>query len=753
MLAFSALMVPTVAMGTLVPVLFADSEGKAPPPKFKLEYTKLGSELNRLIANTKMEGSTSENAAGEATADRERSVAVSIYPSGNEEDVVRFLQDHGSNPRNVMEGYVESYVPVGLLGPLSEQAGVERVKEIVPPVSTKRNYTSEGVALHLASSWHSKEYIGQGKKVGIIDNGFEGLSELMGRDLSTTVKAMCYRGVNDFSAALEDCNNSTPHDTATAGNVIDMVPEASLYITTDAGSYEDLQDIIEWTVSEGVSIIKRALFSSFERPGDGPSPFPISILSVIDRAVQGGALFVNSAGNSSLETWFWDTTPTIYEADGDGAGWVECADSDITNSLGWFDVETQKQRLPEGREAWAHLRWENSWTNAPADFDLCLIDSNSDELVARSEDYQIGRLWHIPKEGLYKVEIPRDGEYHLAIFHRGGALPEWIQLIAPKTDILEHERRGYSVSHAPESAYPNILAVGSPYYWYPKTIALNSSQGTTPDGRFKPDIVGATCGKTATYRPVVWTSEGDTCSYGGTSSASAHVSGLVALVKQRFPGYTPAQIASYLKRYAEQRGEDDPNNIWGHGLAVLPLPEPPFYPIVSPAGTDTNGPSWLGFKWEMLPMKREPPISFAYHLDQQTDEVRSTHSRGTIQFSNLDLLSIPHITITGLLAEQSYRFSVRAANVWGEGPYSEPVTREILAAVPSSAPVGLTAELSQDDESAVILHWDPLWITAAHSCPAMSFRRLLTLKVDGPKLPRQRGWKPPSPIPGPMIAA
>ena len=56
----------------------------------------------------------------------------------------------------------------------------------------------------------------------------------------------------------------------------------------------------------------------------------------------------------------------------------------------------------------------------------------------------------------------------------------------------------------------------------------------------------------------------------GTSFAAPHVTGLAALVKQRYPSYAPAQIATYLKDNALPRGDPDPNNTWGHGLAFLP---------------------------------------------------------------------------------------------------------------------------------------------------------------------------------------
>ena len=102
-----------------------------------------------------------------------------------------------------------------------------------------------------------------------------------------------------------------------------------------------------------------------------------------------------------------------------------------------------------------------------------------------------------------------------------------------------------------------MLTVGAANWATPSTIESFSSRGPTTDGRIKPDIVGA--------------DRGDSVSYGvngfaGTSQASPHVAGLAALVLQRYPGYTPEQVATYLKNKA--LGMDTvPKNTWGYGLA------------------------------------------------------------------------------------------------------------------------------------------------------------------------------------------
>ena len=109
----------------------------SPPPREKpdIQYPNLGSALDQMVAEAEKESASSKQ-AGEGAADNQpEPVAVSIYLSGPVDDVVAFLEDNGGDPRNMGEGYIEAYVPVALLGELSEQAGVLRVREIIPPMA------------------------------------------------------------------------------------------------------------------------------------------------------------------------------------------------------------------------------------------------------------------------------------------------------------------------------------------------------------------------------------------------------------------------------------------------------------------------------------------------------------------------------------------------------------------------------------------------------------------------------------------
>ena len=110
-----------------------DDQALAIPDKGELKYPNLGSRLDLLVASVETGQATAEEAAADTPLHSGESVAVTVYLSGSVDALVAFLEENGGDPRNVGEDYVEAYVPVTLLGPLSERPGVLRVREIVPP--------------------------------------------------------------------------------------------------------------------------------------------------------------------------------------------------------------------------------------------------------------------------------------------------------------------------------------------------------------------------------------------------------------------------------------------------------------------------------------------------------------------------------------------------------------------------------------------------------------------------------------------
>ena len=436
--------------------------------------------------------------------------------------------------------------------------------------SSKSVHDAYNIArVHGAPNWNAAGFRGQGIKVGVIDSGFSGFSALMGSELPTNVTARCYTDIGVHTSSVSDCeSSSSAHGTRVSEELADVAPDVSLYIANPS-SWNDLRDTASWMTTNGVQIVNQSINWIWQGPGDGTSPFTNSALRAVDTAVQGGAIWVNSAGNGAQATWFGAFNPTNPSTTG----------ARLHTFAGNFTCNDVRG-VRRGDRFMAQLRWEDTWFGATRNLDLLLLEDTLPEasgglvLRASSVDVQSGGARHVPRERL-SYTFPNDGVYCLSIGSLSRSAtgdPRWVQMQAfySRHDIYEYTTTG-SIGNPAESANPGMLAAGAAGWDTPTEIRWSSSRGPTPDGRVKPDITGA---------------DGTTSSSGvfyGTSHASPHVAGLAALVRQRFPAYSPAQVAEYLKTNAEARGAK-PNNTWGHGFAKLP-------PIAAAQTTPTPTPT------------------------------------------------------------------------------------------------------------------------------------------------------------------
>ena len=545
---------PTTEPGPVFDIQILPTEGKISPPK----YPNLDSDLNHIIEQAQTSRLNTRAAAANAPMHREESVAVTLYiTEGYAQDVWDYLEQSGASPRNIGADHIEAYIPVSLLAEASEQEGVLSIRTIIPPHPDQGTIVGVGVAAHGVPSWHAAGYKGRGVKIGVIDFSFEGFAGLMGSELPATVNARCYTGHGSFTATLSDCittnspESSRKHGTAVTEAVFDIAPQAEYYIA-DPGSYDDLLSTVNWMVSQGVDVINMSLGWTFNGPGDGTTPYSNAPLKSVDAAVTGGIIWVNSAGNSAKDSWHG----AFSDSDSDGIHQFNAAGNEC--NIVTIDLDPL-----EGFRA--QLRWADSWGGASKSLDLYLIPVSGGTLslsdaVATSERSQSGGGNHIPYETirLDHGDIT-NGEYCLAVNQASGDAPSWIQLLVwGASGDLQNYVSARSIGNPAESRNSGMLAAGAARYSSTSTIESFSSQGPTTDDRTKPDIVGADGGTSSTYG-----------TWYGTSQASPHVAGLAALVKERFPSYSPSQIATYLKSNALARGTK-PNNKWGHGFAKLP---------------------------------------------------------------------------------------------------------------------------------------------------------------------------------------
>ena len=562
--------------GTLTPSPTPDqpidsSDQDIPPLEDKIDppqYPNMDSKLNRIVERVQSGQFTAQAAAADAPVHSGASVAVTLYiTEGYADAIAAYLTDNGASPRNIGVDYIEAYVPVSLLADASLQEGVISIRTIIPPQPAQGAVVSEGFWVHGVSSWRQAGYRGKGVKIGIIDAGFGGFDSLMGTELPSTVQARCYIEVGVFTSDLEDCETGS-HGTAVTEAVFDIAPEATYYISNAFASGDLVKTTVDWMVEEGVDVINMSLGFSWDGRGDGTFYSSNSPLRSVEIAVANGITWANAAGNDALGTWFGSFT------DSNGDGFHEFSGTDECNEI-------------QVGGALFQLRWDDQWGGATIDLDLYLYDLDSGvhmgPLVS-SNDVQSGAAGDIPYEEL-EFWTDHSGTYCLAVRHHSGDIPDWIQLTGWNSELEHHTLFG-SIGNPAESASPGMLAVGAAPSDDIFTIEEFSSRGPATDGRIKPDIVGADQGDSA-----VWGH------WSGTSQASPHIAGLAALVKERFPDYSPTQIADYLKDHAEERGIPGPDNTWGYGFAKLPaLDEAPSVFIDRAAlvafYNATNGDNW-----------------------------------------------------------------------------------------------------------------------------------------------------------------
>ena len=560
-------------------------QGKVNPP----QYSNMDSNLNQIVEQAESGRFTAQAAAANAPIHSGASVAVTLYiTEGYADAIADYLSDNGASPRNIGADYIEAYIPVTLLADASQQEGVISIQTIVPAQPAQGAVVSDGVSLHGATAWHAAGLKGQGVRIGIIDTGFQGFQTLMGTELPASVEARCYTDIGVFTSNPADCTDSEDaesrrlHGTAVTEAVFDIAPEATYYIS-NTSSWADLKSSVEWMVDHDVDVINHSVGWLWGGPGDGTSPYSNSPLGSVDTAVAGGITWANAAGNSATGTWFSGFTDT------DSDKFHEFSGDDDCNNYGIYDDSGQIVPAIFTREVELsiQLRWDDTWGGASKDLDLYLYKWNENtqeyDQYTWSEEEQSGGENHIPFERISEAVPP--GAYCLAVKHYEGSIPNWIQLQDVRGFLLEHHTLRGSIGSPAESANLGMLAVGASPAFDINSIEPYSSQGPTPDGRVKPDIVGVTRGQSVSYR----SDNRPDGRWGGTSQASPHVAGLAALVKQNYPAYTPQQVTNYLKTHAEERGAAGPDNVWGYGFARLrasdapsPSPSPSPSPLPTP---------------------------------------------------------------------------------------------------------------------------------------------------------------------------
>ena len=526
---------------------------KSPPLHDNLSYS-----LNELIRQNQSQGTSSGNRLPRDGGAVEESATVVVYVEvAHVQDVVLFLRNNGATVRSPDPGddYLVAEVPLSLLPRLSQRPDVKFVKvdELV------QQSGGPGATAHGAAPWDTAGYDGTGIKVGVIDTGFHGYTALIGTNLPQPEAVRCWTSKMEVRHDnLADCEaaSESNHGTAVTEMLFDVAPGATYYLARILNT-SHTEDAVDWLIEQGVDVINMSVSFPWDGPGDGTSPYTDTALAIVDTAVHGGAFIAATAGNQGGESWYGEL------ADSDGDNVLEFKEGDECNLV----------TLEADKDYRFDLRWNDTWYTASVDLDTRLTGPDGvSDVVGRSERSQDGRDFRDPFERIsYTPTVA--GDYCFVVeIESGHTIPTWAQFMVDSSlhVTIEHTTAGHSIGSPGETKNEGALTVGAAAHDDTTTIATYSSRGPLPDGTIKPDIVGADKVHSQVY-------DSDA---GGTSFSAPHVAGLAAVVKERFPDYSPSKLATYLKDNALARGAPTPNNTWGHGFAHLPA-NPPSQPVVT----------------------------------------------------------------------------------------------------------------------------------------------------------------------------
>ena len=512
-------------------------------------YSNMDPLLNEIVQQYETGAYTSGAAAATAPINSGESVGVIFTTESGQTDEVRdFLLENGASPGPAFDGFVGADVPISLLADASQQDGVTWMQASVPPHAAEADSDVENTDAHGVDAWHDAGIRGEGIKIAVIHLGFDGIQDLLGTELPQAVTARCYTGYGLFSDDIADCENGISGGAIRAAGIFEVAPEASYYIVT-IGDWVDLHDAVKWLVAEEVDILSNSVSWIYTGPGDGTSPYALSDLNSADEAIEGGITWVNPAGNNAKTTWFGAFS------DEDGDGFHEFSEDDECNRVA----------LEPGKPYMGMVRWEDDWVGPfdPLEYrDLSLQMVHEETSIRLRRSYRSFLARTAPMEYFYF--FPRlEGNYCLRLELTVGTAPEWVQVQSFRGGDLEHPSIFGSIVSPAESKNPGLISVGAAAPGNTEEIWEQSSRGPAPEpwpsGRIKPEIVGGS-------RFVEEMSE----STRGTGWRAAQIAGVAALVKQRFPEFSPEEVADYLKDNAEDRGEPGPDNTWGYGFAMLP---------------------------------------------------------------------------------------------------------------------------------------------------------------------------------------
>jgi hypothetical protein len=379
--------------------------------------------------------------------------------------------------------------------------------------------------------WHEQGFRGQQVKIAVLDSGFQGYKEQLGRALPDQVTTRSFRA--DGKLEFRD----SQHGLLCAEVVHAVAPEAELiFVNWEPNDPSSFLQAVRWAKEQGAKVITCSLIMPSWSDGEGGGIVNQDIARSVGNGKQtGDMLFFASAGNTAQRHWCGTFTE-------DNNGYHQWKPGENVNTL-----------FPWGKDRVA----VEIYGPSAGDYELLVVDPLTEQCVGEKQVRQLGTK--TSKVNCLLVRFtPEPGQsYQIKLRSKrllGPGERDKIHLVVLGGELTHYCCQG-SISCPADG--PGVCAVGAVNQdgkrWNYSSCGPNSAFP-------KPDYV-ALVPFPSTLRPQP---------FGGTSAAAPQAAGLAALWWAKNPGWTAGQVKEVMRQTALDLGPPGHDYETGHGQLRLP---------------------------------------------------------------------------------------------------------------------------------------------------------------------------------------
>jgi hypothetical protein len=374
------------------------------------------------------------------------------------------------------------------------------------------------------SAWHNAGFRGKGVKIAVLDTGFRGYRDFLGKALPDHITVKSFR--SDGNMETRDSQHGI-----LCGEVIHAIaPDAELlFATWDVGAADEYLSAFRWAKEQGARIVSCSVITPSWSDGEGGGTMHQELAKILGPGTEASDLLCfASAGNTIDRHW-------SGEFHDNGQGFHEWKPGTIDNPLRPWNED----------QVFVELYWHPG-----ADYDLVVQDVETDKNI----------------EVAHTIHDNRDHNSAVIRFRviSGHSYRVRVRLVSGKPGTFHLTTTWGSLSHTTSKASVCFPADGE------RVVAMGAVDGEHHRMWYSACGPNSHCPKPDFVAVVPFPSTWRERPFGGTSAAAPQGAALAALLLGRHPDWTCDRIRSLLRGSAQDLETPGHDYQTGYGLLRLP---------------------------------------------------------------------------------------------------------------------------------------------------------------------------------------